>query len=217
MARLFFIGTALCLLGTSLAEESIQPRSLGAEWLYTSTLVEKDGALVPDGLCQEKVVEIGQMEGHTIFRIRVREWRLQESAAGFADVLASEHDEEYHFWEYMTDQGSYHFEEDEENPTSPSALSDFGLSMPYPTEVGHTYKVEEDAYEVLTIDREVTVAAGTYETVVYQLTFDDEGEPQRERYFQAPGHGLVQWELDQWEDGQWRLAYRDELVSYSEH
>lgn len=190
----------------------IQPRAPGAIWFYTSSYFE-DGRRIPDGTARERVTETRVIEGVTCYRIELsHDWRsfLQRLTGVKLDP-----DDNRVFWEYFNANGSYHFESF--NDEAPESLDQFGLTLPYPVETGHQYIVDDWSYTVLDNDRAVSVPAGNFQCVVYEMISpEDEEDPDRirERLFMSPGVGLVVAEGDIWIDGEWVLDYRDELVSF---
>jgi len=194
--------------------EAIQPRTIDSKWNYSSYYFEGD-QVFSGGTAQELVVEEREIEGVKIFRVRLlTDWRT------FGERLSGvplDPESTSYFWEYSTEEGSFNFDEDFDEPAPPSSLSDFSLTLPYPTEKGFVYEIDGSQYEVIAVDFEVTVPVGTFETVVYEITNDgDSLEGDRERFYMAPGVGLVRWEMDvRGEDGEWTLEYRDDLFGYT--
>ncbi len=191
----------------------IQPRTVGSIWNYPSFEVNDEGALQPSGTSQELVVGSTEMEGKTIYRIRTR--TKSHNGLGGALVAAvggpADSSDSY-FWEFMDEKGSYHFTEDDEEPSPPSSLAEFSLALPYPTQEGATSTFDTEEWVVLDTAREITVPAGTFTTVVYQST-DLESES-RDTYYQAPGVGIVRWQLDELLAGAWTPVEEEHLVSF---
>lgn len=197
-------------------EEAIQPRTAESRWDYTSFYFEGTEK-VSAGTAKEHVVEVLEIDGVKVYRIEyIMDWR------GLMDRLAGTplDPEDYsYFWEYFDEKGSYNFNEDFDDPQPPQSLSDFELTLPYPAEKGQKYVSDETDYEVIAVNEEITVPAGTFLTTVYEMTniySDDPADKDRQRYYMAPGVGLVRWEMDVTdENGAWVLDARDELFSYS--
>jgi hypothetical protein len=212
---LLSVGVAHSGNAVSLAE-AIQPRTGEGRWDYSSyyfTGAQMESA----GTSRERVVEVRRIDGVTAFRVEfLSDWRTLSER-----LLGTPLDPESfsYFWEYYDEEGSYNFFEDFDNPQPPTSLADFSLTLPYPTQKGHQYQADGADYEVIAIDREVTVPAGTFQTVVYEITeqySDDPMDKDRQRFFMAPGVGLVRWEMDvPNEDGRWVLDSRDDLFSFS--
>ncbi len=215
LSLIIFLGLASAAAAVPSAE-AIQPRAGDSRWDTISYYFE-DGQPIHSGTSTEKVVETKVIDGQTIYRIQlISDWRGFWERVFFTPLDPEDFS---YFWEYYTDRGSYHFTEDYDHPAPPESLEDFDLSLPYPTEAGHQYEAEGLPYRVLAVDREVEVPAGTFRTVVYELTDLDPENPEyatRERYFMAKGVGLVRWEMDvRGEDGNWILDSRDDLFSHS--
>ncbi|MBC2601373.1 hypothetical protein [Puniceicoccus vermicola] len=196
--------------------EAIQPRSEEARWDFSSYFFMGD-QMVPGGTGREKVVEIREIEGVTIYRVE-----FLVDVRGFLDRLSGsplDPDAYSYYWEYFDEEGSHNFSEDWDDPQAPVSLEDFDLTIPYPVEKGVTYSFGDADYEVIDLDRKIEVPAGTFDTVVYQMVNRYSDDPQgkdRQRYFMAPGVGLVRWEMDVVDDeGNWVLDARDDLFSYS--
>jgi hypothetical protein len=197
-------------------EDSIQPRKADSRWDYSSYYFE-GAQMIAAGTGRESVVEVREIDGVKVYRIEfVVDWR------GFFDRLAGvplDPEDYSYYWEYFNEDGSYNFSEDFEDPQPPKSLSDFSLTLPYPVEKGHQYVADETDWEVVALDREVTVPAGTFEAVVYEMTnsySDDPLDKDRQRYFMVPGVGLIRWEMDVLdEQGNWVLDSRDDLFSFS--
>ncbi|MGE9290049.1 MAG: hypothetical protein ACQKBT_03610 [Puniceicoccales bacterium] len=197
-------------------EKSIQPRAEESRWDYSSYYFV-DGEVYSSGSSRERVVEVREIDGVTIFRVEfLMDWR------GLFDRLVGTplNPEDYlYYWEYFDAQGSHNFSEDFEDPQAPTSLDQFSLTLPFPVEEGHQYVADSTEYEVVGVDQEVTVPAGTFETVVYQMVnfySEDPMDKDRQRFFMAPGVGLVRWEMDVAdEQGRWVLDSRDDLYSLS--
>lgn len=198
--------------------ESIQPRNVGARWIYKSVYYE-DGKKVPGGTTKEEVIKVQNIEGIECFHIRLTfDWRsLKERLFG-----VKLHKEDYmYFWDYTNKNGSYNFDPTDEKK-SPNKLTDFELHFPHPIEKGKKYKVEDIEYQILDTKRITKVPAGEFNCVVYESVtpskIDDEGKNEvaksRDRFFMAKGVGAVIVEGEIWEDGKWVPSYRDELFSY---
>ncbi|MEM0966747.1 MAG: hypothetical protein AAGJ81_11415 [Verrucomicrobiota bacterium] len=208
---------AASLGGTGwISAKEIQPRAEDARWDFTAYYFE-DGKQVSGGTSRETVVEVKKLEGKTIYRIELlTDWRTL-----FERLMGAEIDPDSYsyYWEYLSDEGSYNFWEDWEDPAPPSSLSDFALTLPFPTEAGHEYEADGLSYEVLSVDEEITVPAGTFEAVVYQMTDlveDDADASMRERYYMAPHVGLIRYEYDFMDgSGEWVIDTREDLFSYS--
>ena len=125
--------------------KAIQPRAEGAVWKYrTGDYV--DGKVGDIAAAHEKVVEVKVIEGVTCYRIEQGwDWRtpVQRLTGAGEDMTG-----EIYFWEYWNEKGSYHFEEDVDDPQPPASLTDFQLSLQYPAEKGTRYTALEYEYEV---------------------------------------------------------------------
>lgn len=194
--------------------DAIQPRNEGAKWVYKSVYFE-NGRAVSSGSSREEIVETIELDGVACFHVRVTmDWRsLLQRLAG------TKLDEEdfYYFWDYSNERGSFHFDPETKEQKRPGKLSDFDLNLRFPVEKGTKYVIDETHYEVLDTSRPLKVPVGRFECVVYEMTYPEVEEEEfrsRERYFMAKGVGMVVVEGDIWEDGEWVLDYRDELISY---
>jgi len=211
-----FLLPAVLLATEPAAEDSIQPRSPGSFWQYTSYYFD-GGQVFSAGTSSEKVVEFREIDGVRVYRIELTtDWRsLSERLIG---VSLSEDDRSY-YWEYFDEKGSHNFTEDWDEPAPPASLEEFALMLPYPVQDSFGYEADEITWKVVAVDREIEVPAGTFKTTVYEMTDDGYDDPEmdsRERYFMAPGVGLVRWEMDvKNESGEWVLDMRDDLFSYS--
>jgi|AntAceMinimDraft_17_1070374.scaffolds.fasta_scaffold87198_2 hypothetical protein len=216
---LLLVATALPIIASdeeSSLKEAIQPRTAEGKWEFTSVYFE-DGTMIPGGTTTEKVMEFRDLEGERIYRIQLlNDWRtLAERLTG----QPIDPDSISYFWEYFNEDGSYNFSEDFDSPAPPESLSDFSLTLPYPVEKNYGYEADGVDWKVVEVDREITVPSGTFATVVYELSDVYEDDPEnstRERYYMAPGVGLVRWEMDlKGESGEWVLDMRDDLFSYN--
>ena len=191
---------------------AIQPRHAGAHWLYKSGLIV-DGKLQSGGTAQEKVVESLTIDGVTCYKVE-----LLIDYRSFMDRMSGVQlqPEDYsYYWEYFDAKGSHHYDGGEADPMpNPERLDQFELTMPYPVEAGHRYEADGDSYKVLATAESIKVPAGTFECVVYEILIEDNDYRARNRYYMAPGVGLVRWEEDEPNGDEWMLAYRDELVKY---
>ncbi|MEY3395991.1 MAG: hypothetical protein RL346_2228 [Verrucomicrobiota bacterium] len=196
--------------------KAIQPRALGAFWKYrTGDYV--DGKVNEIAAAHEKVVEMKLIEGVACYRIeQAWDWRtpLQRLTGAGEDMTG-----EIYFWEYRNEQGSYHFEEDPDDPQPPACIADFQLSLQYPTEKGSRYAALEYEYEVLDTAKKIKVPAGEFTCVVYETTWtdpEDEDYKTRDLLYLSPGVGLVRWDSYlRNDDGGWEISSRENLLSYS--
>lgn len=196
--------------------KAIQPRAEGAVWKYrTGDYV--DGKVGDIAAAHEKVVEVKVIEGVTCYRIEQGwDWRtpVQRLTGAGEDMTG-----EIYFWEYWNEKGSYHFEEDVDDPQPPASLTDFQLSLQYPAEKGTRYTALEYEYEVLETAKKIKVPAGEFTCVVYECTWtdpDDADYKTRDLLYLTPGVGLVRWDsYFRDDDGNWEISSRENLVSYS--
>ena len=194
--------------------EQIQPRNLGAKWIFDVTLFNPDGTTKKDGDVTEEVVRAIELEGVICYQVK-----LTTDPRSFVDKLRGKPLPRYaesYFWEYQDAKGSHDYTEDSDENTTPESLEEFELTLPYPVEAGHTYQLEESAWKVLAVGKTVKVPAGEFECVVYQQTVLDAETPEhsaRYRFYGAPGTGLVRFEIDDKVDGEWQLTSRDDLRS----
>lgn len=194
--------------------KAIQPRTLDAVWFYTSSYFE-DGRKHSGGTSEEKVVKVVEVEGVTCYLVKLTmDWRsILERLSG---AKLTEDDYSY-YWEYFNEKGSYNLTLDPGDGHDLSSLEGFELTIPYPVKQGHTYESDGDLYEVTKDAAKVSVAAGEFTCVVYQMNFIDKEMPEnstRERYYMSLGVGLVRWEMDVQVNGAWVLDSRDDLVKY---
>jgi len=195
--------------------EGIQPRAMGAQWYYKSYYYE-DGVKEPGGFTYEKVIEEREIQGQLCYLVELtNDWR------SFLERLASmplDPADLSYFWEFEDARGSHNYWLEEKSDPPPATLADFDLTLPYPVQVGHRYRIADEEWEVLRKET-ITLADKTYDCVVYQLTSKDEADPEygyRERLYQSPGTGLVRWESDSWIDGKWGTEYIDELFKVTQ-
>lgn len=132
---------------------------------------------------------------------------------GLLNAFSSSDADPYYFWEYSGPEGSYQVDEDLLDGKPPS-LEDLELTMRFPVEAGTTYEAHGDIWTVLAVDKEITVPAGTFKTVVYQTGWDEAGEAFRDRYYQAPGVGLVKWVTEELIDGEFVVFEIEVLRRY---
>jgi len=195
---------------------SIQPRAEGAVWRYRTAEYE-DRKVTLIGLASEKVVEVKKIEGATCFRVE-QGWDNRTTAQRLTGLGEDEMGTS-HYWEYWNEQGSYHFEEDFEDPKPPTSLKDFALTLKYPVEKGATYAADGSEWTVLDTKRKLKVAAGEFTCLLYQSITEDEDDPEfttRDRLYMAPGVGMIRWEMDMRNDeGKWETYMRQDLLSYS--
>lgn len=192
----------------------IQPRSLGSVWNYVSFYFE-DGKKHASGNTTEEVIEVITLEDTPCYLIR-----LTMDYRGFIDrllgVKLTEDDNSY-YWEYYNEHGSYNYSVDTRTE-KPTALKDFELTLPYPTTKGHSYAISGgQTWTVIAVDEIVKTSLGEFKCVVYQITTDAEEQEDyatRDRYYMTSGVGLVRWESDVKEEGNWTLDSMDELQSY---
>ncbi|MGF1656646.1 MAG: hypothetical protein ACFCU3_06665 [Verrucomicrobiales bacterium] len=170
--------------------DHIQPRVANERTVFQYEVRNEQGDMEPSGFSQKQVVQSHELDGQTIFRVRISDF---DNVLDNLASLFSENDAVF-VWEYFDEHGSYHWVEDETAPGPPGALSEFELSLPYPTTVGHRYTAFEDEHEVLSLSTSVTVPAGTFDAVVYQITYSSEEPQSRELFYQVPGLGMVKWE-----------------------
>lgn len=172
------------------------------------------------GVAVESVLTQKQIGDKTCYQIQlITDWRSFWERL-FGTVKLEPEDYTY-FWEYMDERGSYHLDVDSRDvvPTVED-LKDFELTLPYPTEVGHTFKSDDglETTTVIAVDQPITVPAGEFLCVVYESVYKDEAAIEnatRDRLYMAPNVGLVRWEMDVLEDGAWVLDMRDDLVRYT--
>ncbi|MEO0796247.1 MAG: hypothetical protein AAFX93_13850 [Verrucomicrobiota bacterium] len=191
----------------------IQPRTLGAYWVYASVLFE-EGKEEPFGSNREDVIEVKEIDGVSCYQIKLTlDWRnLIDRLAG---AKLTEDDYDY-FWEYFDENGSYDCSDwVDDRPPNPNSLKDFNLTLPYPTEKGHTYSFDDEHWEVLETNAAIKTSAGEFNCVVYELSYVEDGVASRERFSLSPGVGLVRWELENKIDGKWQPDMRDDLIKYS--
>lgn len=196
---------------------AIQPRAKGAEWLYVSYYFES-GLSSSGGSSKEEVIEVREIDGISCYLVKLTlDWRsLLDRLAG---VQLSEDDYSY-FWEYYNEKGSYHYSVDASDLYAFDTIEDFSLTLPYPVEVGTTYFAEGSQYTVIADSVSIEVPAGAFNCVVYESIDPAVIDPElmsRERLFMAPGVGVVRWEMDSMNSGEWELEYRDDLFKYSLH
>lgn len=169
-----------------------------------------NGVKKKDGISVEKVVDKREIDNETCYRIKfVYDWRtpLQRLLGAELDP-----DDDFYYWEYLDDKGSFHFDE-ESGP--PSSIDDFELTLPYPTTVGYQYEFDNSSYEVMATNQSVTVPAGTFSCVIYAvITVNPDDSKERYTMSMAPGIGLILAEFDVWENGAWIPDYREELYEY---
>lgn len=211
----FLVSCLIVSASYDAVEKAIQPRTKNAQWEYVSYYFE-DGEKLIFGSTTEKVLKVGELDGVTIYRIeQIFDWRTFWQRVFLTPLTR---DDRHCFWEYFSEKGSFNFNEHMDNPSAPQALSDFTLTLPYPVEKGHRYQIEGTIYEVIEIEEKITVPAGTFSTVVYELEDEMQEDPSladRQRYFITPGVGLVRWEMDvRDESGNWKLDSRDDLIVY---
>jgi len=214
------------LASTSHAEDSavpkladqIQPRNPDAIWNYAGYYME-DGKAERDGVTVEEIVDTREIDGVTCYLVRLTfDYRsLPEKLMG----VPLDDDSFTYFWEYFNENGSYNYSCDWELGAEdlPESLSEFDLTLPYPVKAGHKYTDSSgDSWQVLNTSKEVETPLGTFECVVYQCTYTDEADPSsstRDRYYQAPGVGLVRYEWYEKLDGEhFKLSSYEELYDY---
>lgn len=195
-------------------EKSIMPRVEGASWTFASYWYE-EGEKHLAGTVIEEVVKVIQLEGMTCYKIKnTFDYRtLTERLTG----KKLTEDDYNHYWEYFNSKGSYHFAKWSDNKLqTPKKLTEFDLTLPYPVEKGYSYKFEGEEWTVLDIAKTLEVPAGSFECIVYQSVYKSENEDDwsRDRFYMAPGVGLVCLEIDFRENGKWVLDTRDELMKY---
>lgn len=193
--------------------KAIQPRAEGGRWSYISAYFD-EGKEVPGGSSREEVIKVKEIAGETCYQIKLTvDWRsLMDRLSG---AKLSEDDYSY-YWEYYNEKGSYNYTSEDRNDV-PKELKDFHLTLPYPVEKGHTYHADDANWEVIDVAANVSIKAGEFSCIVYQTVFVDEefpDEASRERYYMAPGVGLVRWEMDFKVDGKWILDARDDLLEF---
>ncbi len=226
MKKIFFL--SLCVLwGNLFAEEaakqdtfetlqekSIMPRGEGAVWTYASYWFD-EGEKILSGTVTEEIVQVLKLEDETCYKIKkVYDYRSMTERLG--GVKLTEDDMEY-FWEYDNAKGSFNFAEwGGGSILTPKSLDQFSLTLPYPVEKGHTYKAEGGDWTILNVAEEVKVSAGTFTCVVYEVVYNegDEESWARDRFYMAPGVGLVCLEFDFREEGKWVRDTRDELMKF---
>jgi len=216
MKKSFIVGWVL-LFGFLGAEEvplerSIVPREEGATWTFGSRRYEKGRETVV-GTATQEVVRTLSVEGQRCFRIK----QTYDYRSLWERMLGTKPDENpFYFWEYVDENGSHNFAEEGGGKHTPKFLSEFELTLPYPVKKGHSYKAEGCHWTVLNVEKTVKVPAGTYQCVVYQAVYKGGHEEMwsRNRFFLAPGVGLVCLEIDFRKDGKWVLDTRDELMRY---
>ncbi len=194
--------------------QAIQPRNAAATWVYSSVYY-LDGTQHSNGATLEEVIEVKEVEGVTCYLVKLTmDWRsIMDRLSG---VQLSTEDYDY-CWEYFDENGSYNYSPEPEAPHQLHDLSGFELTLPYPVETGHSYIAEEVDYTVVDTEAAVKVPAGEFKCTVYQMLFEDTDSPEdstRERYYMAPGVGLVRWEMDNKQSGSWQLDSRDDLVKF---
>jgi len=193
---------------------AIQPRTPDAGWLYLSEYFV-DGARDSFSTTREDVIQTKEIDGVTCYLVRLTfDWRtLGERFIG----QALEEDSYDYFWEYFNEEGSYHYWVDGLNAPAPAQLSDFDLTLQYPVDAGASYIADGSRYTVLDTARDLSVPAGEFSCVVYQVDSLDASDPDRSRehYYMSPGVGLVRWEIYYWVNEQWVLDSRDDLVNFS--
>lgn len=202
---------------SSAVADDIMPRFPESKWLYRSQYFY-DGQPDGTGSTLEEVIETKELEGQTIYLIRMTfDWRSLMEKLGGVELTR---DDYYYFWEYYDEDGSYNFVREEEygRHEPPASLEEFELTLPYPVAAGYTYSAEESDWKVLATDEIVTVPAGKFKCVVYQDHYVEEGDDgyeSRGRMYLAPGVGVVVAEGDsRSEQGEWVTDYRDELISF---
>lgn len=195
--------------------ESIQPRAEGAWWLYRSVVLE-DGKPVSSGRSHEKVLEVIEIEGVKCYRIE-QGWDYRTVVQRLAGLAEEETGANY-YWEYWDENGSHHFDEDEDDPKPPDTLEDFFLTLKYPAGKGTRYVDDDIIYRILDTERKLSVKAGEFTCVVYEAFDEDKEDPEfstRELFYMSPGVGLVRWEMYYRDErGQWALDARDDLTSH---
>lgn len=196
--------------------KSIQPRNEGAVWFYTSAYFE-DGQRFSNGTSKEEIVEHIEIDGVLCWKVRLTmDWRgLMDRMAG---AKLGEDDYDY-FWEYFNEQGSYNYSDwgNGDAILTPKSLGDFELTLPYPTETGHRYHAEDSDWEVLDDTALIKVPAGEFTCVVYCSTDESEDDPSddwQNRFYMAPGVGMVRWQGWAKLDGKWVLDMQDDLVKF---
>lgn len=193
--------------------KAIQPRAEGGRWSYISAYFD-EGKQVPGGSSREEVIKVKEIAGEACYQIKLTvDWRsLMDRLSG---AKLSEDDYSY-YWEYYNEKGSYNYTSEDRNDV-PQDLKSFHLTLPFPVKEGDTYKADDADWEVIDVAAKVSVKAGEFSCIVYQTIFVDEEFPEeasRERYYMAPGVGLVRWEMDFKVDGKWILDARDDLLEY---
>lgn len=194
---------------------SIQPRQIGDRWLYRSYLADGRDGLEPSGITVEEVVGFIELGEETCYQIRLtvdeRSVLGRILGAPLGDWALS------WFWEFDNAEGSWNWFA-ESGDDVPQSLDSFDLTLRFPVEAGDRYEIEDTVYRVISTNKMVSVPAGDFECVVYEMEYVSEiaGEGDapatRERYYQHPGTGLVRWEMDQQVNGVWVPDARDELV-----
>lgn len=193
--------------------KAIQPRAEGGRWLYISAYFE-DGKKVPAGSSREEVIETKEIEGQMCYLVKLTmDWRSLFDRLGGTKLTE---DDYMYYWEYFNEDGSYNYDS-ADRKDAPESLDEFELTLPYPVEKGHSYETEYDSWTVIDDAAKVSVQAGDFTCVVYQVIAEDKDFPEestRERYYMAPGVGLVRWEMDFKPGGKWVLDSRDDLIEY---
>lgn len=198
---------------TTLAE-SIQPRTPGSSWEYISVYFDR-GEAQSNGRNTEEVIRTLTLDGTECYLIKLTlDYRsLTDRLLG---VKLTEEDFDY-FWEYDNDKGSYNYWVEEADEV-PKSLEDFDLTLLYPTEKGHRYRINDaETWTVLSVNQKLETPHGELNCVVYEVEYDElDGDDYitRERFYQSPGVGLVKWEMDIKDNGKWILDSRDTLYKF---
>lgn len=191
----------------------IQPRAEDGRWLYLSTYFE-EGKKLPGGSSREEVVKSKEIDGVTCYLVKLTmDWRSILDRLSGAKLMEEDYS---YYWEYVDGKGSYNYTCEDQRDV-PASLEEFELTLMYPVKKGDTYKAEEADWKVIDEAAKVGVKAGEFACVVYQTIYVDEEFPEessRERYYMAPGVGLVRWEMDYKLDEKWVLDARDDLLEY---
>ena len=177
--------------------------------MYNSYSFE-NGHRVLAGLAYEQVLEASEIDGVLVFRIRyhVDSRSILERLAGRPVDMT----DAFYFWDFNAAGGSYHY--DQEDNTPPTAIDQFELTLAYPVVAGQSYTAFESTYTVIDTNRRVSVPAGDFTCLVYEIT-DRWDDTYRERFFVTPGVGLVVYESEFLENGTWQPEFRDELIRYN--
>lgn len=198
-------------------EKSIQPRAEGAVWRYRSVFYDGD-EMYSIGTSHEKVVKVIELEGVKCYQIE-HGWDYRTPLQKLTGIGGDDEKGVVYYWEYWNEEGSYHFDEDIDEPKPPKALADFELTLKYPAKKGMKYVANESSWEVLDTERKVKMASGEFTCVVYQSLTEDADDPDfsmRQRLYMAPGVGMVRYENEMRnEEGVWVVDSRDGLLSYT--